>query len=148
MPATQPDSRKSDLAKIHLAKKDLNLDEDLYRSILKSVCNVESAKELDEPNRRKLLAYFRGKGWGRPQARGGKKRFPGTPSQIDDPAKGPMLKKISAMLTEARRPWAYVDALAKQMFCIDKIGWCDTDQLHKIVQALVIDARRHGRPTA
>ena len=50
---------------IHLAKKDLGLDDDLYRSVLQELCGVESSADLDALGRRKLIAYFREKGWGR-----------------------------------------------------------------------------------
>jgi len=57
--------RRKDLAMIHLAKKDLGLDDDLYRSVLQELCGVESSADLDALGRRKLIAYFREKGWGR-----------------------------------------------------------------------------------
>lgn len=46
------------LAVIHIVKKELNLSDAKYRSILHQVAGVKSAKELDEQNFRKLMNYF------------------------------------------------------------------------------------------
>ena len=73
--------------------------------------------------------------------------FPGRPPNMDDAQKGPLLKKIEALLADNRRPWAYVHKMAQHMFDIHAVHWCRPDQLHKIVAALVIDAKRHGRFT-
>ena len=128
---------------IHLAKKELGLDDDLYRVVLHNVCGVDSAGDLDEPNRRKLLAYFRGKGFGK-----SKGAFPGKPHNFDDPIKNPMYRKIEALLADARRPWSYVDSIAFRMFKVKRLTFCTFDQLHKIVSAMVADASRNGRRAA
>ena len=80
---------------------------------------------------------------------GAKQRFPGRPENIlfNDPDKGRMLKKIEAMLAEAKRPWAYAHSMAKNMSGVDRIQWCPPDQMHKIVSAMVYDAIRHDRKT-
>lgn len=56
-------SRRADLAKIHLAKKQLGLDDDTYRDILWAVCRARSAADLDSQGRARLLAHFRHLGW-------------------------------------------------------------------------------------
>jgi len=75
--------------------------------------------------------------------------FPGRPenTHFDDPDKGRMLKKIEAMLAEAKRPWSYVHSMAKKMAGVDRIQWCPSKQMHAIVSAMMIDAIRHGRKT-
>ena len=40
-------SRQTNLAKIHIAKKQLGMSDDAYRAMLKDVAKVESAKDLD-----------------------------------------------------------------------------------------------------
>jgi phage gp16-like protein len=54
--------------------------------------------------------------------------------------------KVEALLAEAGRPWAYADALAVQMWKIQRVEWLDDNQLQRLMQALIIDAGRHGRP--
>ncbi len=48
-------SRRTDLAKIHIAKKQLKMDDDSYRAMLKNVVSVESTKDLDFHGRQKVL---------------------------------------------------------------------------------------------
>ena len=62
---TRVDSRKNDLAKIHIAKKDLALDDDTYRTIVRSVGKAESgsAADLSALGRVRLLQHFKSKGW-------------------------------------------------------------------------------------
>lgn len=56
-------ARRADLAKIHLAKKDLGWDDAFYRDILWSVCRVKSSAELDFMGRKRLLDHFKKCGW-------------------------------------------------------------------------------------
>lgn len=46
------------LALIHIVKKELQLTDEEYRSILKSTAGIESAKDLDDAGFRKLMNYF------------------------------------------------------------------------------------------
>lgn len=55
--------RNAELAQIHIARKDLALDEDTYRAVLWTVSRVRSSKDLDWTGRKKLLEHFRAKGW-------------------------------------------------------------------------------------
>ena len=134
--------RTKEPAMIHLAKKELGLDDDLYRSILEQVCGVSSSKDLDQPGRRKLLAYFRGKGWGKRDYTKGK------PHNMKASGRKRQLSKIEALLAEAKRPWSYADALAKRICKVDRIAFCAPAHLGKIIAALVYDAKRHGRDAA
>jgi phage gp16-like protein len=51
------------LAKVHIAKKDLGLDETLYRLILRNEYGVESAKALSNKELANLVQRFESKGW-------------------------------------------------------------------------------------
>ncbi len=48
------------LAVIHIVKRELDLDDDLYRDILERETGVRSAKDLDEKGFRRLMRYFAG----------------------------------------------------------------------------------------
>jgi len=60
---TPAQMRNAELAKIHIAKKDLGLDDDTYRDILWTICRAKSSADLDSTKRFKLLAHFRHLGW-------------------------------------------------------------------------------------
>lgn len=135
-------TRSKDLAKIHMAKKDLGLDDDAYRDALWTVARVRSAKDLDEAGRRKVIAHFVACGWKSQSRIEKRKGYPGRPANCD---KHPQLRKIEALLTDARRPWSYADAMAKRMFDKDKVAFCNSEEWHNIIAALTKDAERHGR---
>lgn len=48
-------SRQAALAKIHIAKKELHLDDDTYRHLLQEVAGVTSSKDLNEQGMKKVL---------------------------------------------------------------------------------------------
>lgn len=140
------DSRNSDLAKIHIAKKQLGIDDDSYRAMLQMVAGVNSAAHLSMDGRRKVLDHLRKVGFKTKKA---KRSYPGRPKpkQLAGTGKTALIKKIEAYLAEAKRPWNYAHGMARHMFKVDRVQWCTPEQLSKIVAALEYDARRHGRFT-
>ena len=78
------------LAKIHIAKKDLHLDEDDYRAILVRVAGKTSSRDLNGREIDMVLAEFRRLGW-----TGSKKVF-----RRSDKAH---VRKVYALWTEAGR---------------------------------------------
>lgn len=128
------DRRKTDLAKIHLLKKDAGLDDDAYRDMLERLTGKRSAGKLTGPDRNKVILYL--------VRQTGNKYYPGRPNNI---AKSPQLRKIEALLAEAKRPWQYAHAMAEKMYNKKRLEWCDGDELGGIITALMRDAKRHGR---
>src|SRR4030067_225292 len=61
----QTDSRKNDLAKIHIAKKDLGLDDETYRTIVRNIGKAESgsAADLTPGGRGRVIQHFKSNGW-------------------------------------------------------------------------------------
>ncbi len=138
---TAPDPRRArDLARIHLAKKELGLDDDTYRSLLKTITGKDSASDLGPGERWKVLCEL-----GRLGAKAGAgKPYPGKPAIVSADCQA-LLGKVEAQLAEAKRPWAYAHALAQRMFKKPQVQLCDADELRRIVAALTYDARRNGR---
>ena len=131
--------RNLDLSKIHIAKKDLSLDDETYRALLFRVAGVRSAKDLNPRTTGKVLAEFERLGWKPTSAKPGRKK----PAAAPDRAK--LIGKIEAFLAEAKRSWSYADGMAFHMFKVERVEWCDPGQLVKLVAALTYDAKRHGR---
>ncbi|WP_439861605.1 gp16 family protein [Pseudomonas sp. MBLB4136] len=131
------------LAKIHIAKAQLGLDDDSYRALLARVAGVRSAKDLTKRQVGAVLAEFERLGFQpKPAKKAGRKAPKPTPDRQA------LLGKIEAFLAEAKRPWTYADAMALRMFKVDRLEWLDSDQLRRLIAALAYDAKRHGRPTA
>lgn len=130
--------RTRDLRRIHTGRRALCLDDDAYRDLLERLTGQRSAAGLNAAQRRKVIDEFyrrgfRPKNHRQPAAAQGKTR---------------LLGKIEALLADAQRPWAYVDGMARKMFRLDAISFCDDDQLRRIVAALVYDQKRRQRRAA
>ena len=52
------DFKQKQLARIHIIKKELGLDDDAYRRILKRIGNVESSTDLTALGRARLLKHL------------------------------------------------------------------------------------------
>lgn len=130
--------RNASLAKIHIAKAQLGLDEETYRGMLWTMARVHSSKDLTTDGRQRVLEHLRARGFKDARPR---KRFPGRPHNTDSNAQ---LKKVEALLASAGRVWAYADGMAARMFQVDRVAFCDPQQLQKLIAALVIDAKRRS----
>lgn len=134
------DIRRRELAKIHIAAKQLQMDRQSYEDMLWACARVRSARDLDAAGRARVLDHLKACGFkgkrGRPH--------PGRPHNLQSEERGPQLGKIEALLADAGRPWAYVDGMAKRMFAVASVTWCDPEQLQKIIAALVYDQRRRN----
>ncbi|KTT63597.1 hypothetical protein NS383_18895 [Pseudomonas oryzihabitans] len=129
--------RNQQLSKIHIAKKELAMDDDSYRAMLARVAGVTSAKDLGPRQVGAVLREFERLGW-KPKAGRAK------PNAAADRAK--LVGKIEAQLASAGRPWDYADALAKRLYKVERLEWLDATQLGGVITALAKDAQRHGRP--
>jgi len=56
-------ARQANLAKIHIAKKELGMDDDAYRAMLMDVAHVESASKLDFHGQHAVLHRMKELGW-------------------------------------------------------------------------------------
>ena len=59
------DTRRRELAKIHIARKDLHLDEDTYRQVIRDIGGAASGSsaDLSPLARGRVLQHFKSKGW-------------------------------------------------------------------------------------
>lgn len=59
------DARRGELAKIHIAKKDLALDDDSYRQVIANIGKAKSGSsaDLSSLGRARVLQHFISKGW-------------------------------------------------------------------------------------
>lgn len=130
--------RRADLARIHILKKGIALQDDEYRDLLFTVARVRSSADLDHGGRAAVIAHLSSLA---------NKYTVNEWAFIDRAAadRQPMLRKLCAMCRAERRSKAYVDAMAETMFGLSALEFAAPDQLHKIVSALVIDARRKAK---
>lgn len=129
------DNRKRLIAKIHIGKNELKLDEETYRQLLqgltgKASCSLMTASELVG-----VLKALQRRGF-QVRSKFKEKR----PAPRADRAK--YLAKITALLAKHNLPTTYADKIAKQAFGIDFVHWLEVWQLRKVVQMLAVYDRR------
>lgn len=140
-PSHTPQDTKKALAMVHLAKKDLRLDDDMYRNLLKDRFGVGSAKDLTPAQLGLLLDQFRQLGF-KPSKK---------PAEVKKGRNtGRLLAKIEALLAAKGQdegrfvPLSYAEGLLKKMTGVEKLEWATPEDLRKVVAALSVHNRRHG----
>lgn len=134
---------RADLAKIHIAKKELGLTDDAYRDLLRERFGKESAAKLTPGQAYRLLEYFKYLGW-RPRYQ---HRLPGVFSRPADPQEG----KIVALWIELHKAGVVRDrsdhalqAFVLRMTRINNLKWCSTSEKNRLIEALKDWGAREG----
>lgn len=144
MSETSP-ARKSQLAAVHMAKKQLALTDDSYRDLLERETGKRSAADLDTSELRLVLSAFGKLGWNRekprPPRRAGTRRL----------AQGDQARKIRALwlnlyhLAEVRSPEeSAIGAFVQRMTKRAAMDWCTPEQLNRVTEALKAWCERAG----
>jgi phage gp16-like protein len=131
----KPVQIRNDLAQIHIAKKDLGMDDETYRAMLFTVARVYSAKDLDFHGRKRVIEHMKARGW---KNRPAKKAKTTRPLASDDQS-----MKIRALWLELYAAGAITDsseaALAKYVQRITKVAalqWLSVDQASRVIETL------------
>ncbi|HDR9098595.1 TPA: regulatory protein GemA [Burkholderia vietnamiensis] len=127
---------KTTVAKIHIAKQQLAMTDDEYRTVLRSVAGVSSSKDLTPEGAHKLLKHFERCGF-KPKRDAGRRPTVARP-------RAAQIRKIEALLADAGRPWDYVGGMVKRICKVDAIEFCDDVMLGKLIAALQYDAKRRS----
>lgn len=130
--------RRAMVAKVHMARKELGLDEDTYRAALKRVTGKSSAGDMNDGELVRVLDDFKTKGW---------KAKAGRPA----PAAHPVARKARALwislaqLGVVRDPSERgLESFAKRQLGVERLAWADQSQGYKLIEALKAMAERAG----
>lgn len=137
-----PDRRRRDMASIHIAKKQLGMDDETYRGMLWAVARVRSAADLDYTGLQRVLEHLRRSGFKAASGRTPDPEWAWVDTASED--RRPLLRKLIMLLRSAGRGRSYAEGIAEKMFHVDKLNFCSPDQLHKLVAALELDRRRRS----
>ena len=130
-------------ALIHVAKAKVGMSEVEYRDMLASV-GVTSSKDLNVAKFDLVMKHFKNLGF-----ISKKNSSSATPRKGPTSSKQRLMGKVDAILADLGLKRGYADAIARNMFGIDMMSWCDAHQLHKIVAALSYHQKRtHASPKA
>lgn len=146
----QGKTNKSQLARIHIARKDLGLDELVYREVLFNETGKRSAADLTYLQAEKVLKYFEAAGWkpkvqdsgfpARGGIQGGKQR-----EGFASPKRLRMIEGLWADLSFApkdRQKAALREFLWKRFHCSD-LRFLTSEGAAKVINALL--AMQKGR---
>ena len=129
--------RKSELAKIHICKSRLGLDDAAYRNLIMSVCGVKSASSLDASGRKKLLDHMASC----LNASGidpypGAKRLPTRHRSLAQ-SKEAIEAKIAVQLKTLGQGWPYAYAVGRRIYPeVSRFEFLSLSQLGKVSSAL------------
>lgn len=151
-PAFQRSDRQALTAKIHIGAKELGLDEDTRRAVLKKITGHPSSKDCTDAQLIMVLAHYRSLGWspaGAAKAPAARKA-PG-PKSDRNPARHPVAKKARALWISLHQLGAVRDpsersleAFGKRQLGVDRLQWADQSQGHRLIEALKAMAERAG----
>ena len=127
------------MAKVHIGKKELGLDDDTYRDVLWRVTGKRSCKGMIIKELEAVIKDMESRGF-TPKAapKHGKK-----PDVIK--RRKALMGKIAAMLAAMGLSWNYAHGVAKNMFEIERLEWLSDNQLYKVTQALSVYQRRQAK---
>ena len=132
------------LAKVAIARKELGLDEETYRSVLERLTGHRSAKDCDDRQLGLVLDEFKAKGW-TPRVVAGRRAPVGKP--VADPAvrKARALWISLAQLGVVRdRRESALQAFAARQLKVERMEWADKARVYKLIEALKAMAERAG----
>lgn len=131
-----PDTRRRELAAIHVGKKQLALDDATYRAMLWAVARVRSAADLDYAGRRAVIEHLRSRGFNAaPRADFGTKPTVSADRQA-------LLDKIEAQLAARGLHWNYAAGILKRVAKVDAFRFATAGDLGKVIAALTYAAQR------
>lgn len=125
---------KSTLAKIHIAKTQLGMDDDTYRVMLHSVGGVQSSKDLTAAGASRVLKHLEKAGF-----------TPTRKARTDDrsPADDAQSRKIRALWIELHTLGAVrnesesaLAAYVKRQTGVEALQWLDNRQASHVIEAL------------
>jgi phage gp16-like protein len=136
-------ARNGDLAAIHIAKAQLQLDDDEYRDLMATVCNgIRSAADLDWTGRRRFLAHL--------QACLKHRQAPGPARHIKAPLTPAqrLMWSLWMRLADAGqvgdRTMKALEAFAKRQTSVERLQWLNKHQEDLVIASLKTWLKQRG----
>lgn len=129
MAMSTEDKRKGILAKIHLAKKELAMEDDTYRAMLLHLTGKTSCADVDFIQLQRIMTHMEKLGFKATRQSIGQK-------PLHEITKTPKINKIAVLLAKSGKSWAYADGMAKRMFKKERVGFLNDGELSKLIAAL------------
>ncbi|MHA7915536.1 gp16 family protein [Alloalcanivorax xenomutans] len=134
MSGSAADIRRRELAQIHIARKELGMDEETYRLMLHDTAGVTSSADLTPWDRSKVLARMRKLGWQPKTARRPRRRITAQTPQ-DRMIRGLWLELADLGAVRDRSEGALGRYVARQTG-IDAQNWISGEQAEQVIESL------------
>lgn len=131
--------RRTMIAKLHLAKRDLAMGDDDYRAVLERVTGQRSASGLSAAQLDAALKEMARLGWEAKPGNG--RRAASSPAAAKARA---MLISLGLMGVIRNSSEAALHAFARRQIGVDRLDWARDDQVYKLIEALKAIANRNG----
>ena len=139
----QPSNRQRLIRLIHVAKRDLSLDDDTYRSILKRFGRKESSSDLTVPELEQVLEHLKRSGFkvrskGKPAKPKAVKAMPSRPLAQDAESKKIralwlFLHELGAVKNPSEEALA---AYVKRIAGVDALQWISGEQAERLIETM------------
>lgn len=137
---------------IFAACRQMGIDDDTRRAMLRSVAGVESSTALDLEAAGRILKHLEGLREGR-QSR--PSRVPAKPRSARTDGQA-LMSKVQALVLDMGLSWAYAAAVLKRVSAdaangtpgVDRLEWATPEQLRKVVAALSYQQKRRQNRSA
>lgn len=134
--------RRAMLAKIHVAKKELAMDDDDYRQILFEESGKRSAADLNDVQLGRVLERFKGIGF-KPKL--GSKRAPAAQHPVARKARAMWISLYYLAVVKNSSEEA-LEAFAKNQLGCERLKWARQSHGYKLIEALKAMAVRYDWP--
>lgn len=126
------------VAMLHVAKKQIGLDDETYRSILKKVGGAESAADLSRYGYDDVLAEFKRLGFRAtsPNRSFGRRRGMATPEQVG------LIRKLWTEWAGGEEPEKGLNAWLERSYHVSALRFLPTDKAGKAITGLRIMLKR------
>lgn len=137
---------------VFAACRQLGMDEDARRAMLKSVAGVESTTQLTMPLAQTVLDHLRKAGATRPKPVRAVARHPGYPEHVRREC-GALVDKVEAQLADMGLSWEYARQILRRVsggwkqdaqLGKEAFRWAEADDLKKVVAALAYEQEKRA----
>lgn len=135
-------TKKALMAKIHIGKKELHLDDDTYRDVLWRVTGKRSCSDMTIAQLQDVVKDMESRGF-KPKAAKTHGKKPDVITRRKN-----LMSKIEAILADMGLHWNYAHGMADKMFQIKRLQFLSDNQLYKVTQALSVHQRREAKKAA
>lgn len=135
---------------VHAACRELQMDEDTRRTMLKGVAGVDSTKKLSMEACAKVLNHLRRAGAGQQPPARAVGMHPGTPASAAA-GSAELLGKVGALLADMQLPWSYGLAILRRVSqgqptggSVERFELASPEMLRGVISALTIEQQKRN----